>query len=98
MRIDKYLKVARVLKRRATAKSLAEHERLRINGRVAKASSEVQAGDVVVILFGQRQLTIRVLQIAEHIRKEEATTLFEVLAMQRIEGGDDDESSAEECA
>ena len=79
MRIDKYLKVARVLKRRAAGKSLALNERLFINGRRAKAASEVKPGDIVTVVFGQRELKIRVLAVADHIRKEEAASLFEVL-------------------
>ena len=79
MRIDKYLKVARVLKRRATGKSLALNDRLYINGRHAKAGSEVKPGDILTVVFGQRELKIRVLAVAEHVRKEEAADLFEVL-------------------
>ena len=60
MRIDKYLKVARILKRREVGKQLALNERLFINDRVAKPSSEVKAGDIVKIIFGHREITIRV--------------------------------------
>ena len=61
MRIDKYLKVARVLKRRVVAKELADNERLLINGRVAKAGNEVKINDQITITFGHRHLKIRVL-------------------------------------
>ena len=80
MRIDKYLKVARVLKRRTVAKELALNDRLLINDKVAKASSEVKPLDEITIIFGHRELHIRVLEIKEHIRKEESTTLYEVVS------------------
>ena len=79
MRIDKYLKVARVLKRRVVAKELAMNDRLLINGRVAKASTEVDIDDIITIIFGHRELKIRVLDIKDHIKKEETSTLYEVI-------------------
>ncbi|MBQ1512067.1 MAG: RNA-binding S4 domain-containing protein [Erysipelotrichaceae bacterium] len=79
MRIDKYLKVARVLKRRSTGKNLADNERLYVNGRRAKAAAQVKPGDEVTVVFGQRKLVIRVLSTPDHVRKEEAASLFEVL-------------------
>ena len=65
MRLDKYLKVARISKRRAVGKELADNDRVLINGRKAKPSSEVKEGDLVTIFFGQRELTIRVLKLAK---------------------------------
>lgn len=79
MRLDKYLKVARILKRRVVAKELAENGRLIINNRVAKASTEVKVGDEIQIVFGHRTLKIRVLDIKEHIKKEESFSLYEVV-------------------
>ena len=79
MRIDKYLKVARVLKRRVVAKELADNERLLINGRVAKAGNEVKINDEIMIMFGHRHLKIRVLDIKEHIKKEDTESLYEVI-------------------
>lgn len=91
MRIDKYLKVSRVLKRRVVAKELAENDRLLINGRVAKAGTEVKIGDEITIIFGHRELKIRILDIKEHIKKEDTTTLYEVIEekrhMQETEAG-----------
>lgn len=78
MRIDKYLKVSRVLKRRTTAKELGDHDRIKINGRIAKASSEVNIGDVVEVTFGNRKLTIRVLDIKHQAKKGE-DPLFEII-------------------
>ena len=71
MRIDKYLKVARVLKRRAVAKELGDNNRLMINGKIAKASSEVKVGDVVDILFGHRHLKIEILEVKAVYKKDD---------------------------
>ncbi|MBQ6333743.1 MAG: RNA-binding S4 domain-containing protein [Erysipelotrichaceae bacterium] len=79
MRIDKYLKVARVLKRREIAKQLALNERLFINGKVAKPASEVKVGDEIRIIFGNRQIAIRVLEVRESASKEQAFAMYEVL-------------------
>lgn len=83
MRIDKYLKVARILKRRTVAKELAIQERLLINDRKAKAGNEVKVGDVITIIFGHRTLTVRVLAIYEHVKKEDASLMYEVLGENR---------------
>ena len=61
MRIDKYLKVSRILKRRTISKELADNERIEINGRIVKPSHEVCIGDIVGITFGNRKLEIKVL-------------------------------------
>ena len=79
MRIDKYLKTARILKRRETGKQLALNERLFINGRAAKPSSEVKAGDEVLIVFGHREISIRVLEVRDSASKEQAFGMYEVL-------------------
>ena len=79
MRIDKYLKVARILKRREIGKQLALNERLFINGKAAKPSSEVKAGDEVKIIFGHREITIRVLEVRDSASKEQAFAMYEVL-------------------
>ena len=83
MRIDKYLKVARVLKRRVVAKELAENDRLLINGRQAKASSEIKPLDEITIIFGHRELVIRVLEVKEHAKKEETAAMYEVISEKR---------------
>ena len=79
MRIDKYLKVARILKRREIGKQLALNERLFINGKAAKPSSEVKAGDEVKIIFGHREILIRVLEVRDSASKEQAFGMYEVL-------------------
>ena len=79
MRIDKELKVSRILKRREVGKQLALNERLFINGRLAKASSEVNVGDIVKIVFGHREITIKVLDIRLTASKEQAFEMYEVI-------------------
>ena len=79
MRIDKYLKVSRILKKREVGKQLALNERLFINDKIAKASSEVKVGDVVKIAFGHREITIRVLDIRLTASKEQAFGMYEVI-------------------
>ena len=84
MRIDKYLKVARILKRRVVAKELADNGRLFLNGRPAKAAAEVKVGDHIRILFGHREIEIAVLEIAEQVSKQEALSLYEVIEEKKI--------------
>lgn len=79
MRIDKFLKVSHILKRRTISKELALNERIEINGRVAKPSTDVKVGDEVTITFGNRQLTIRVLSVEEIKRKKDAVSMYEVI-------------------
>jgi ribosomal 50S subunit-recycling heat shock protein len=85
MRIDKWLKVSRILKRRAVSKELAVNERIEINGRIVKPSHEVNAGDVVGITFGNRKLEVRVLSVQEVKRKQEAADLYGIVSETRIE-------------
>lgn len=79
MRIDKYLKVSRILKKREVGKQLALNERLYINDKLAKASSEVKIGDIVRIVFGHRVISIRVLEIRLTASKEQAFGMYEVI-------------------
>ena len=85
MRIDKYLKVARILKRREVGKQLALNERLFINDRVAKPSGEVKAGDIVKIIFGHREIVIRVKEVRDSASKEQAFEMYEVLEEKKRE-------------
>ena len=85
MRIDKYLKVSRILKRRTISKELALNERIEINGRVVKPSHEVKTGDEVAITFGNRRLTIRVVDTREVKKKQDAGDLYEVIREEVIE-------------
>ncbi len=83
MRVDKYLKVARILKRREVGKQLALNERLFINDKIAKASSEVKVGDIIRIAFGHREISVRVLDIRESASKQQAFEMYEVIEEKR---------------
>ncbi len=79
MRLDKYLKTARILKRRSVSKELADQQRVYVNGRIAKPSTEVKEGDLIRVLFGNRELTVRVLQLQKQANKSDAALMFEVV-------------------
>ncbi|RYL89830.1 RNA-binding S4 domain-containing protein [Sporolactobacillus sp. Y61] len=79
MRLDKFLKISRLIKRRTVAKEMADQGRVDINGRPGKASSDVQTGDVLVLHFGQKKLTIRITLLKETVKKEEAASLYEII-------------------
>lgn len=79
MRLDKYLKVSRLIKRRTVAQEVSDQGRVYLNGREAKKSSEVKVGDELTIRFGQKSVTVRVESIAETSRKDEAAGMYTVL-------------------
>ncbi|MDQ0360858.1 RNA-binding S4 domain-containing protein [Breznakia pachnodae] len=85
MRLDKYLKVARILKRRSVSKELADQQRVIVNGRKAKPSTDVNVGDEITILFGNRELSVRVLDTPKQVSKNDATLMFEVIDEKYIE-------------
>lgn len=89
MRLDKFLKVSRLIKRRTVAKEVCEQGRIMINGNVAKASSTVKVGDELVIRFGQKIVTVRIDDIREHVRKDEVDTMYTVIKEERIQKEDD---------
>ena len=79
MRLDKYLKVSRLIKRRTVANEACDAGRVTVNGRVAKASVEVKAGDIIEIGFGNKEVKVEVLSVAETVRKDDAKELFRYL-------------------
>ena len=79
MRLDKYLKVSRIIKRRTVANDACDTEHVTVNGRPAKASYDVKTGDVIEITFGQRTLKVRVLDVKEFTAKADASSLYEVI-------------------
>ncbi len=79
MRLDKYLKVTRIIKRRTVANEACDAAHVTVNGRPAKASYDVKVGDLVDITFGARTLRIRVLEIKETVGKNDAAALYEVV-------------------
>lgn len=79
MRLDKYLKVSRIIKRRTVASEACSGGRVSLNGRVAKPGAAVKAGDTLEIRFGNRIGTYRILSTEEHVRKENAQDMYQVL-------------------
>ncbi len=84
MRLDKFLKVSRLIKRRTLAKSIADQGRITINGQVAKASTNVAVGDEMEIKFGQTLLTVKVTDVKEVMRKHEASMLYQVIKEEKV--------------
>lgn len=76
MRIDKFLKVSRLIKRRTVANEACDNDRITVNGRVAKASYQLKPGDIIEITFGNRNLKVEVLNLSEHVTKEGASALY----------------------
>ncbi len=79
MRLDKYLKVSRIIKRRTVANEACDNGRVMLNGKVARASAEVKAGDVIEISFGTKNVKAEVLAVEETVRKDDAKELFRYL-------------------
>ena len=79
MRLDKYLKVSRIIKRRTVANEACDAAHVTVNGRPAKASYDVKEGDVLEISFGQRTLKIRVLEVRDSVAKADASGMYEVI-------------------
>ena len=79
MRLDKYLKVSRIIKRRTVANEACDAGRVLLNDKVARASAEVKAGDVITIQFGNKDVKVEVLTVQETVRKEEAKEMFQYL-------------------
>ena len=77
MRIDKYLKVTRLIKRRTIANEACDQGRITVNGRVVKASYDVKENDVIEITMGERTVKVRVKAVAEHVLKNDASSLYE---------------------
>jgi len=76
MRLDKYLKVSRLIKRRTVANEACDKQLISVNGRTAKASYEVKPGDVIEARFGQRALKVEVISVAEHALKSDAPAMY----------------------
>ena len=79
MRLDKYLKISRLIKRRTVAKEIADQGRISINGKVAKSSTDVATNDELEIRFGNKTVTVKVVKIVETTKKEESADMYEVL-------------------
>ena len=79
MRLDKYLKVSRIIKRRTVANDACDAAHVTVNGRPAKASYDVKEGDIIEVSFGQRTLKVKVVDVKEHTAKADASSLYEVI-------------------
>ncbi|MFR9176015.1 MAG: RNA-binding S4 domain-containing protein [Acutalibacteraceae bacterium] len=79
MRLDKYLKVSRLIKRRTVANEVCDAKHITVNGKIARASYDVKVGDVIEISMGQNVTRARVLNVAETVRKEDAAAMYEIL-------------------
>jgi len=79
MRLDKFLKISRLIKRRPVAKMMADNGRIQINQKIAKASSVVSVGDVLDLQFGSNQVKVEVLQLSESTKKDDAKYMFKIL-------------------
>lgn len=84
MRLDKFLKVSRLIKRRALAKEVADQGRIQLNGQVAKASTDVKVGDELQIRFGNKLVTVVIDSIAEHARKEDAKEMYRLIKEEKM--------------
>lgn len=88
MRLDKFLKVSRIIKRRPVAKEVADKGRIQINGILAKSSSNVKIGDQVKIQFGNKILEIEVLELRDSTKKEDAEKMYQIISEKRVENSD----------
>ncbi|MBR6426996.1 MAG: RNA-binding S4 domain-containing protein [Clostridia bacterium] len=79
MRLDKFLKVSRLIKRRTVANDACDGQHVSVNGKIARASYDVKEGDVIEISFGERRVAVRVTDVREHALKAEASGMYEVI-------------------
>ena len=80
MRLDKYLKVSRLIKRRTVANNACDNARISVNGKTAKASYDVKIGDLISVFFGSKTVTVRVLDIKDTTKKAESHGMYEVIS------------------
>ena len=86
MRLDKYLKISRIIKRRTVAKEACENGRVLINNKVSKPGTEIKENDIIEIRFAMKSLKARIINIVEHVKKEDAKAMYEI-----VEGEEDQE-------
>jgi ribosomal 50S subunit-recycling heat shock protein len=79
MRIDKFLKVSRIIKRRTVAKEVTENERIFVNDKIVKPSYQLKIGDIITISFGNKDVFIKVLSLNENIKKDDASSMYELI-------------------
>ena len=81
MRLDKFLKVSRIIKRRTVAKEVSEASHINVNGRIAKPSTEVKEGDIIEINYYKKTMVVKVKSIAQSIKKEDADSMYEIVSV-----------------
>lgn len=79
MRLDKFLKVSRIIKRRTLSKEMSESSRVKVNGKIAKPSTKLKVGDEIEIEFGRSILTVQVKELREHVLKNDSSMLYEII-------------------
>ena len=79
MRLDKFLKVSRLIKRRTLAKEVSESERVLVNGKIAKPSKDLKIGDIITIEFGMKMVSIKVISLDISIKKSDASNMYELI-------------------
>ena len=85
MRLDKYLKVSRIIKRRPIAKEVADKGRIKVNGILAKSSTDLKINDEIEIRFGNKILLVRVLEMKDSTKKEDSTKMYEIIKETKVE-------------
>ena len=85
MRLDKYLKVSRIIKRRPVAKEVADKGRIKVNGILAKSSADLKINDEIEIRFGNKILLVRVLEMKDSTKKEDATKMYKIIKETKVE-------------
>ena len=85
MRLDKYLKVSRIIKRRPIAKEVADKGRIKVNRILAKSSTDLKINDEIEIRFGNKNLLVRVLEMKDSTKKEDAAKMYEIIKETRVE-------------
>ncbi|MGG5359550.1 MULTISPECIES: RNA-binding S4 domain-containing protein [unclassified Enterococcus] len=89
MRLDKFMKISRIIKRRSVAKEVADKGRIQVNGKLAKSSSDIKVGDTLKIQFGNKTLEVKVKELHESTKKEDAEKMYEILSEKRNETNND---------
>lgn len=79
MRLDKFLKVSRIIKRRTISKEMSEANRVKVNGKVAKAGTQLKIGDIIEVEFGRSLLKVRVKELKDHVLKNDSAMLYEII-------------------
>lgn len=79
MRLDKFLKVSRIIKRRTLSKEMSDSSRIKVNGKIAKPSTQLKLGDEIEVEFGRTILTVKVKELREHVLKDDSHMLYEII-------------------